>query len=298
MEEITLEPGWYYYIAFFAIIIAWTLIGYGITQNMLVTMLLDPSLWILNIAILVTSLPIPIGIVVWRLKDDIGTVNPEWNYVNRDVEMQEYSRMVNDYNSAYPFLMAKTHFERLLMVLLSGMLCVFFPLVLSFISIDALFVSPHLEGGLLVIYGIFLISFLAAAIPGPISHEFPFQKTSIWPKAIAELIQIPAIYWIGIRLKIGEWKGYFTLREPHLVARIEGIQSIFALSFDVNDKGRIVALSVVNESNNEKLSSISPIIDPSLDAIKSTIKKCLLLYREASEEKGFLDDIINELDSE
>jgi len=293
----TLSLGWFDYAAFFTIIVLWATMGLISAQQILLDLVVNPTLWFAVSAGIIISLPVPIALLSWKLKDNLGYANPEWNFVVRNVGMEEYARMMNEYISAYPLLVSILHRFRFAMVILLATLCSLVPYSMSQLSLEALILSPTIFGGFLIVLGISLITSLLPAMPGPLSDEFPVYRISPYRNALSFLTQLPGLHWIGINMTIGKWEGYYTLRDPIVSARVEGIESILAIMFEIDNKGHLLQMEFKNESEHQEFPLKEPISNPSVEEIKTSLKTVLTWYMGLSEDTDILQEILDDLDT-
>ncbi|MHA1907287.1 MAG: hypothetical protein ACW98Y_08330 [Candidatus Thorarchaeota archaeon] len=283
------------YALFFTIVLAWSFLGVFLTQSLLLVVSTNIENWIFFLSITVITYPVPIIGFSYYVKQRTPRVLPEWNFVERDVGIEEYRTMVNEYNSAYPLFMSKVNINRMLFVVLLGCLSIFLPSAMVQYSIDASLLSPLIYGFCLIILGVGLIASILPALPGSLSEHFPNQSYKEYKAGARFLSQLPGIYWIGVRLTVGEWSGYYTLKDPLLSARIEGIESTVSLICQLDGSGKIIEISFVNESSHKGCPLDEPIPHPSPAKVKESMKKVLLWYIELSGDEEILQDVLDEL---
>ena len=101
---------------------------------------------------------------------------------------------------------------------------------------------------------------------------------------------------MGIKITIGEADGYYTIRSPRIVARIEEIESAVEIIGVVDESGNITQVyanfqTVSLQSESETLTRVYT--DPSdiLEIVKESLKHYIL----ASGTNELLDDLADEL---
>jgi hypothetical protein len=294
-ENVDLSPDLSVYVSFFTIIIAWTFLGVFVGQNILV--LATPSLltWLLFSSLIVVTFLIPISGVSWYVKQQSVSLHPEWNFVERDVGLEEYRVMVDEYHSSYSHLMSVVHIPRSIIVVFLGFLCIEVPYLLNQISFTPGIFSAPVFGICLLLYGIGLLSTVYPAMPGNLVEEFPRQVTKKFSKGLDYLSQIPGIYWIGIRLTIGKWAGYYTLRDPALSATIEGIESVANIICQVDSAGRMIEVTFQNESEHQGFPIEESFSTPSSEVLRDAISQILRWYIETTGEQEILQDVLDEV---
>jgi hypothetical protein len=294
-ESVDLSPDLLVYLSFFTIITTWTFTGINMGMTSLIIVTPSFTSWLLFSSLLVLTYPIPIIGVSRYAKIYTKPLDLDWTYVTRDVSFDEYQELVNEYNSGYSHIMTILFPLRILISIILGVLAITLPYVLSQLTIIPLLFSAPGFGVCLLVLGIGLVSAIFPAIPGNLSHEFPCQVTKKFRTGTRYLSQLPGIYWTGIRITLGEWAGYYTLRDPTLTARIEGIESIVAVNCEINTSGTITEVSFSNESDHEGFPMTDPIRNPSSEAIKESMKDIVLWYIDLSEDEELLQEVLDEL---
>jgi len=245
--------------------------------------------------LLILAYPIPVFFISWYVKQYNTDIIPKWELVEREVSISDYTIMAKEYNAAYPQLMTNVSPLRIVISLALGILTLSIPVLKFHIPYQALFFVPFAFGILLIFLGITLLFTLLPAAPSSLSSEFPYQSIKKYVKGAKFLYQVPGIYWIGIRLIVGEWSGYYTLRNPSLSARIEGIESVVVIVCKLNSDGNISEVRFLNESHHTNFPFTDPILNPSIETLKSSVLEILNWYIELSDDKDFLKEIIDEL---
>lgn len=292
-----LSLDWFDYAAFFVIVVLWAFMGVISAQQILLQLVVNPILWFTVSASIIISLPVPIALLSWKLKNNLGHVDPEWNFVVRNIGLEEYERMMNEYVSAYPLLVSMFHRFRFAIATLLATLCLIVPYSMSQLSLDVLILSPTVFGGFLIVFSISLISSLLPAMPGPLSDEFPVYKIGPYRNAFSFLTQLPGLHWIGINMTIGKWEGYYTLRNPTVSARVEGIESVLAIMFEIDNKGNLLQMEFKNESEHHEFPLKESISAPSLEAIIASLKTVLEWYMALSEDTDILQEVLDDLNN-
>ena len=294
-ESVDLSLDLYIYASFFTVVLIWSFLGIFVTQSILLQVTADLMDWVVLITVIVVTYSIPISGISWYAKQRLVSVIPNWKFVERDVGIEEYRKMVKEYNAAYPLLMSKTHINRVIFVVILGSLSIILPILLRQISIDTALLSPAIFGFSLIILGVGLIATILPALPGNLSKEFPSQSFKEYRVGVSYLAQLPAIYWIGIRLEVGEWGGYYTLRNPTLSTRIDGIESVASMICEVDSRGTVIEVSIINESEHQgfPFNEVTP--HPSPEELKDLIRQVLLWYIDVTGEKEILQDVLDDL---
>ncbi|MFW9848544.1 MAG: hypothetical protein ACFFF4_05355 [Candidatus Thorarchaeota archaeon] len=285
------------YIMYFTVILFWSIFGVFIIQNFIFLETDTVVLWQLFTLSLILAFPLPVFFISWYVKQHSTDIITNWELVEREVSISEYKLMAKEYNAAYPQLMTNISPLRVVITVILGILTLSIPIQKHLIPYQALFFAPFTFGILLIFLGIALIFTLLPAAPSSLSSEFPYQSIKKYVNGAKFLYQVPGIYWIGIRLIVGKWAGYYTLRDPSLSARVEGIESIVVMICQLDTDGTISEVQFLNQSNHTNFPITDPIPNPSVETLKASVLEILNWYIELSDDKDILKEIIDELSS-
>lgn len=296
---LTLKSPYVYQIIIFTIINLWAFMGYEVAQYQLVTLYETPLSWFGWVSLVLFSMTPVLGVSVWRLKDRVHIENLEWDFKVREVGLDEFEKMMDNYTSSYRFLLSSFDYPLLLILGIWYFLTVLLPFpmmrsVLLIIQITPVFVALCVVGfGLL--YSFFVFKF----IPNSATPEFPTYSLRLLKDAILFLTGIPGIFWAGVRLTIGESDGYYTIRDPIPVARIEGIEGVARIECALDIRNRISSLTPILEmegiKESDKLKAITAPVTPLQSA--RLVKTMIEVYLKNSGGEELLDDVLEDIDA-
>jgi len=223
-------------------------------------------------------------------------LNKEWNFEERDVSLTEFEGMMRDYSKKYAMVLTRTPFLEIIVALCFAVIAVGHPYLIHFINPIYLLYVPYIFGAATVIFGLAVALSVYAFTSNEASEHFLFIKPKILKNAITEFENTLGLAWVGIKITIGEADGYFTIRSPRIVARIEEIESAVEIIGVVDESGNItqvyanfqtVSLQSVSETLTRVYSNPSDI----MEIVKESLKHYIL----ASGTNELLDDLADEL---
>jgi len=268
-----------------------------ISQQLLVSTVTNPVIWTLTSTAVLVSLLFPCLLLSWKLKNQIIFEEPTWDFRIREVPFHEYEGMMKDYMREYSFLLSHVIRIDLAILLFLGTFGTSTPYILR-ISIPALLLSPYAYGALVILFGIVLVHLLFHAIETDATDHFPFSPPSRFRKAIKELSSFPGISWIGIRMAIGEAAGYYTIRDPVVVGRIEAIESNARLDGIVDKYGTLREITgyLSLQSDEETITkTIRTDTEFSRPKVLELIRWMVREYISAKGDDGLLADVVDDL---
>jgi hypothetical protein len=298
-SPITTKSAFPYQIAIFIFVNIWGYMCFEVAQYQLVTLYQNPFTWIGWATLVELSMLPVLSLCAWKLKDRVQITSFAWEFRIREVNLQEFKQMVKDYNASYTHLISRVDF--VLSILFSG---VFFTIIVCpFILVRSIVwviaASPLILALLTIIFGLLFSYFMFKILPNHSSAEFPPIASRRFRKAIPFLVHIPGIFWAGIRLKIGESGGYYTMRDPIPVARIEGIEGIARIEGEIDSSDNLSRIIPIFESDDfipsEPIKEITAPITPV--RVTSLIR---LMIQEYIHNRGggeILEDVIEDIDS-
>jgi hypothetical protein len=290
-----------FYILLFALLIAWTFLGVEVAQYTIVTAITIPSVWISSSSIVLLSLtPFILVIAVW-IKRRVTFNAPEWDFQVREIVYAEFDSMTKDYVKGYSHIIARIDLFMLLIVVFSFILSCGLPLlILSFSILLAAYV-PYLFGALVLVYGLALALFLHRLVKNEASEDFPLHSKSPIRDAIQTLSATPGVSWAGVKLSIGEAGGYYTIRSPTPMARIEAIEGSAKIEMKIDDLGRssVAAATVTGRDQSEDKSNEIR-LDPTtaIDQLTSLVNWSVTTYVEEHGSNELVEELIEELELE
>jgi len=286
------------YILLFALLVAWTFLGVEVAQYSVVTAITTPSVWISSSLMVLLSLtPFVIVLAVW-IKRRVTFNAPDWDFQVREIVYGEYDSMMKDYVKGYSHIVARIDPIMLLMVASSFILSSALPLLILSLSILLAVYVPYLFGALVLVYGLTLAVFLHRVARNEASDDFPLHSKSPIRAAIQTLSVVPGVSWAGVRLSIGEAGGYYTIRSPTPVARLEAIEGSVQIEMKIDDLGRpsIGAATVAGGDQSEDKTKEIP-LDPTtvIDQLASLVKWSVTTYVDEHGSNEVLEELIEEL---
>ncbi|RDE13998.1 MAG: hypothetical protein C4K48_06705 [Candidatus Thorarchaeota archaeon] len=294
----TRSTGFYQVLLFIVLQISAIMI-YDVAQYQMVTLYETPLEWIGWASLFFLILIPATGLISWKLKGRVQLGTIRWEYRTREVGLSEFTQMVKDYNKSYRYMIAALDYRilPLLPVLYFGAL--FLPFLLMRTSLLVILMTPVIIALLLVMFGSFYAYLVFKLVSNSATHEFPTHKPRVLQSSVKFLSHVPGVYWSGVRVTIGESGGFYTLRDPCSVARIEGIEGAARIECVVDNTGNISSMASLLESEKPD----SPLIVGKVDAPLTTmnaaqlIRKTLQVYIESRGGEDILDDVLQEVDA-
>jgi hypothetical protein len=287
-----------YQIGIFLIVNLWGFMIFEVAQYQLIVLYEVPLAWIgWSNLVLLTLLP-ALGVSTWKFKDRIQLQNPKWNFKIREVGFKEFKEMVASYNSSYRYLLSSFDYLVFLLLCICYVLVIALPFFLMRTTVLIIQMTPLLITLIVIVFGLLFSFFIFKYIPNSATPEFPSHKSRKLQKPIQFLVGIPGIFWAGVRLTIGEAGGFYTMRNPISIARIEGIEGVARLECHLDQSGVISSIVPVFEMENFKKSEkLAPITKP-ITAVKTAhlVRSMIQEYIRHSGAEEILEDVIEDID--
>ncbi|TFF91057.1 hypothetical protein EU545_05845 [Candidatus Thorarchaeota archaeon] len=297
-ETVLSSPSIGYQILLFVIIQAWALMTYETAQYQLLLIFETPLNWILWSIMLMGTLAPVVYAIVWRAKQQVTVGSLEWNHRDRDVTLDEYREMTNQYARDYQYMISRVDFGFLLLSLMAGVILVLAPFLLMRTNALLISLAPATSGLAMLIFAVLLLITIFRAAPSSVSDQFPYHPPRQLARANRSLVDIPGVSWVGVRLVIGESEGLYTLRSPRPVMRVEDIEGIARIECEIDRTGRLESAAAIIErydGDDEYIDSLdSPITRLGLTKL---VRVLLVTYiDERGDEAGILGEIVEEVD--
>ncbi len=295
-EPLIFKPTWPYVIALVSTLLIWIAFVIEITRVLLVTAYQRPDMWIAISSVFLATPIIPLWIITRSLKRSIWYNDVEWDFKERDVSFSEYEVMMQEYSEGYSMVLQKIPVFTVILSVVSALVAVFHLYIIIAIDILLLAFIPYSFGFLLLLYGIFLTLSFYSVTPTDAGIHFPYTPPSVLKDAIRLFEQVLGISWIGIKITLGEAGGYFTIRSPRIVARIEEIESAIEIIGDVDGQGRLKRIS--SRSNSVQSSDSEEVISKDYtmpDDILDIVRESVISYIRTSGSIELLEELIDEL---
>jgi len=295
---VTYKPMLPFYILLFALLVAWTFLGIEVAQYSVVTAIMAPSAWVSSSFIVLLSItPFVVVVAVW-MKRRVTFNAPDWDFQVREIVFDEFDSMMSDYVKGYSHIIARFDHVILLIVALSFILSFSLPLLLLSLTPVLAAYIPYLFGVLVLVYGLTLAVFLYRLASNEACDYFPLYSKPPIRAAIRTLSATPGVSWTGVRLSIGEAGGYYTIRDPTPVARLEAIEGSVQIEMRIDSLGRhsIGAATVTGSDQSEdKTKEVS--LDPTtvIDQLTSLVKWSVVTYVDSHGSNEFVEELMQEL---
>jgi hypothetical protein len=275
----------------------WAIMAFDVSLYQMVTLYETPFEWFGWASLLfLTEMPI-LSLLGWKLKNCIEYHEVDWTSQTREVSIDEFTRMIKSYKAGYRHIIAifDSRLSILAIACVLGALFLPFPLTRSTLLIISL--TPAIIAGILMLFGILFAYFIFELSPNSASSEFSSYNPRIFNHAVFLLSHLPGIFWSGVRMVIEEASGFYRIKEPYPVARIEGIEGVARLDCTIDERGVIRDMKAIFESEPSKESKIideirAPIADTD---IVQLIKKIINVYTTERGGEELLEDILEEI---
>ena len=298
-SPIITKPALPFQIALFILIHIWAIICYDVAQYQMVILFESPFSWIGWATLVLSTMSPVLGVCAWKLKDQVQLQNPKWEFKIREVNLQEFREMTRNYKKSYRQLISSVDYLLILLVSICYVTIVLLPFYLMRTNVLIISFTPAILALLSIVFGFLFSYFIFKFVPNSATNEFPTLQPLKFRKAISFLVGIPGIFWVGIQLTIGEAGGYYTMRKPVPIARIEGIEGAARIECEVDTSGNIARIIPFFESDeitpSKQLGAITDHITP-----VNTAKLVRLMIHEYLSHRGgeeVLDDVLEEIDS-
>jgi len=240
-----------------------------------------------------------LGLCAWKLKDQVQLQDPEWTLKIREVNIQEFQEMTSNYNKRYRHLISSIDYLLIILVSICYVTVIALPFYLMRTTILIISLTPAILAFITIIFGFLFSFFIFKYIPNSATPEFPTHRPRKFRKAISFLAGLPGIFWAGIKLTIGEAGGYYTMRDPVPIARIEGIEGAARIECEIDSSGSITHISPTFESEeivpSENLGNLTKLITP-LNTAK-LIRQMIQEYVSHRGGEEILEDVLEEIDT-
>lgn len=296
---LTMKSPYLYQIIIFIVINLWGFMGFEVAQYQLVTLYETPFSWISWISLVLISMTPVLGVSVWKLKDRVQIENPEWDFKVREVGLKEFEEMMSNYTSNYRFLLSSIDIPLLLLLAISYTLTVVLPFTLMRSVLLIIQMTPVIVAFCVIVFGLLYSFLIFKYIPNSATPEFPLYSPRKMKPAVLFLSGIPGIFWAGIRLTIGEAGGYYTIRDPIPVCRIEGIEGVARIECALDKRNEITSISPIIEMEDFKKSDKFKDVTSPITLLQVThlVKSIIEAYIEQAGGEELLHDVLEDIDT-
>ncbi|TFG33194.1 hypothetical protein EU527_08580 [Candidatus Thorarchaeota archaeon] len=286
-----------YQIAIFILLQIWALIGFEISQYQMVTLYEFPYIWFGWMSFLLVILIPILGLLIWKLKDRVQLAIPHWNFRIREVDENEYEAMIKDYHLNYRYILSSLDYVSFFVAILLYLGILFIPFILMRTNSFIIGLTPLILALMVMLFGLVVGIAIFKAIPNSATKEFPTHDSKKHRKTVQFLFSLPGIFWSGIRVNIGEDRGFYTIRDPTPIARIEGIESVAWMEcLEYSRQGTSIIRSLLETGLSDEPILVGEIALPTNSVmIVELIKKTVMLYIEYSEDVELLEEVLEDI---
>ncbi|NWF95961.1 MAG: hypothetical protein HXY34_07430 [Candidatus Thorarchaeota archaeon] len=207
-------------------------------QYYVVSALIAPSYWVLFASAYVLAIiVVTAGVAKW-MRRQVRYTEPVWQYREVEMTIAEYSRVLKDYSRQYSSLASRLDVPSLLASAPVLLVTVSFPLWQSLPVYWALHAGPLVFGLGLCALGLLSSRVFYLLLPTEASRTFRIPALFRFRRAVRVVEALPYFSRVGVRLRVGEAQGYYTLQSPQIAARIERLESAILVLFSVDSIGR------------------------------------------------------------
>jgi hypothetical protein len=286
-----------YYVAIFVAALVWIFLGINQASIALTTIIVSSFDWLLISTTILLSMIITTTLILYNWKQQIIFSEPKWNFKVREVEESEFYTLMKDYKQAYSPLIQQFDYFIFILFIITSLSSLFFPFVFPF-YVQLLIYGPYLFAGLILASLFLLAMFVFRASPNSATPYFPIHPEKELRKLVTELWNTVGISWSGIRLRIGESEGYYTIQEAKAIGRIEGIEGVSSVECEVDENGFYSALSILHlgQANSDKIITLDSEFKTleSLD-LDELVKRTVITYTELRGVNEILEDVLLDL---
>ncbi len=295
-EPLTFKPTWPYLLVLASTLLVWTVLAIEITGVFLVIAYQQLDTWIAISSIFLVTPIIPLLIITRSFKRSIEYNDVEWDFKERDVTYSEYQLMMRDYTKGYSMVLQNTPYFKIIASIIIAIVAVLHLYIIIALDELLLVFFPYSFGVLLLLYGLLLTQSIYNMTPTDAGIHFPYTPPSVVESAIRIFEQILGISWTGIKITIGEAAGFFTVRSPRIVARIEEIESAVEIECVIDEHGQPKRiLSRFDNIQSSKIGEIISIDYTKPDDILNVVRESVKSYIQSTGSTELLEDLIDEL---
>ena len=287
-----------FYVILVVVIFLWVVFAIGSTQHVLLTLYFGPLDWIITTTGLLVSMMFPILFITWVMKHQVSFTDPEWVHRNREIDYTEFESIMHEYAREYSHIIAHIDYKLVFLTITFFVAAVSSGALVMILPLTLILFIPHVFGILQVLLGVTFSVLAYRAVPTDVSQQFPFDTTRKFRNAVRVLWNTPGISWVGVRIDIGEAGGYYTIRDPTVVARIDGIESAARIEAKLDRLGHFIkAISVINFEPAEGRWTVETDTPGSvtLESLQGLVKRTLQAYVAAKGANPLLEEILDEL---
>jgi hypothetical protein len=281
----------------FLIVLAWGFMGFEVAQYRLLNLYEYPLDWFYWATLLFISLLPVLFAIAWRMKTNISYNEPDWDFREREITITEYEGMMKQYQGAYQHVLSMIDYPMIFLLVVLYVGAILFPFVSMQTTIYLIASTPIIFGLLVVPFGIIFANVVFKFIPNEATPYFSYRQPKPLRRTVLLMGRSPGISWAGVRVTLGEAGGYFTIRDPTPVARIEDIESVTRIECELSDEGDITkVVSYLQLDDEETVVIVETPQQLTQYLTVQIVQKTLLAYIEAKGEKELLEDVLDDVE--
>ncbi|RDE11507.1 MAG: hypothetical protein C4K47_09745 [Candidatus Thorarchaeota archaeon] len=287
-----------YYALVLVVLLIWIVAGEELSQSVLLTAWSDPGGWFVLAAAVMATMLAPLILTSWRMKLQVSVSPIEWHLEEREIEYGEFEHLAGDYTRAYSHLQSRFDIPLVLMAAAVAAIALLLPLIIVEQFQQASGWAPHVFAMLLMVLGLTVLRVAYMALPNDATPSFPLIKARPLRAAVDLLRDTVGISWAGIRLSIGESAGYFTLRSPGAVGRIEGIENSAWVEVQADKLGVPFEAVAKVKLDSEEMKLVAPQAENGTsihNQLDELVRSCIAEYVKAKGSDEILDEVMAEL---
>jgi hypothetical protein len=232
------------------------------------------------------------------MKQRVSVSPVDWNFEEREIEYAEFKHLAVEYARGYSHLQSKLDVRLALLAILIAVTAPLLPLVIVDQFAQASGWAPHAFGFLLVAFGLATSRVVYLAIPNDASKSFPVVKAPPLSAAVELLENAVGVSWAGVRLSIAESGGYYAIRNPRAVGRIESIENSAWIEVGLDKSSTISSIVARINLESGNVEFVAPPADHTAsleNVLKDMVNKCVAEYVKAKGSDEILDELMTEL---
>ncbi|NHJ13189.1 MAG: hypothetical protein EAX95_05895 [Candidatus Thorarchaeota archaeon] len=286
-----------YYVLLFVMLTIWAFIALDLSLRFMPGIYTSSFAWIMVSSGILLIPVLPTSIVIRFMKDSVELKSPSWEFKIREIPFNEFKIMMREYQKGYTRLISRIPYTDIILLTILFVVGVLYPFLLPFdpyLILLSAFLFPVVN----IAFALVIAHFLYGAFENNATSEFPYWPHSSFKEAVKHLGNTPGISYTGIRAAIGEAGGYYTIRDPVAVGRIEGIESLARIDIVVERNGVLregmafLALGLANETKS-KTTRFSG--DNTSTDLLDLVRWILLEYTSTIDSKEILADVLDDV---
>jgi hypothetical protein len=288
----------YLQILMFIAILVWAFMGFEVAQYRLLNLYIYPFVWLGWATLLFISLLPVLVAISWRMKTSISYTEPNWELRKREVTMTEYKNMTSEYQKAYQHVLSRIDYNLIVILFIVYIAAILFPFVTMQTTITIIAATPVVFGFLFVPYGLLFTNFVFKFIPSEVTTHFSHLEPKKLSRFVKVMSESPGISWAGVQVTIGEVGGYYTIRNPTPLARIEDIEGASRIECELDKTGLLVKVCAYLQLGEGEETVIVDEVPQQMTSYLTAqiVKKALMSYIDAKGEKELLEDVLEDVE--